>query len=114
MARLPAGDPAPDDGALPREALAGAGARPFGFYVHVPFCASRCGYCDFNTYVPEHRAQQAGFVAAALIELRHARSDPGARPASPGFFGGGPPPLLGPANLARLLHEVAVTFGLAP
>src|SRR6185369_12812557 len=27
-------------------------SRPFGIYVHVPFCASRCGYCDFNTYTP--------------------------------------------------------------
>jgi putative oxygen-independent coproporphyrinogen III oxidase len=44
------GEPVPPDGALPAEALAGAGTRPFGFYVHVPFCATRCGYCDFNTY----------------------------------------------------------------
>ena len=55
MARLPAGDPAPADGALPDAALEGVGTRPFGFYVHVPFCASRCGYCDFNTYVPGER-----------------------------------------------------------
>ena len=71
MARLPAGDPAPADGALPAEALAGVGTRPFGFYVHVPFCASRCGYCDFNTYVPGERgAEQAGgYVGAVLAEI---------------------------------------------
>ena len=50
--RLPDGEPAPRDGALPAAALDGLGARPFGVYLHVPFCASRCGYCDFNTYVP--------------------------------------------------------------
>ncbi|NUT92889.1 MAG: coproporphyrinogen III oxidase, partial [Saccharothrix sp.] len=47
---LPTGDPAPPDGSLPVTALAGLGTRPFGVYVHVPFCATRCGYCDFNTY----------------------------------------------------------------
>ena len=35
---------------LPASALDGVGSRPFGVYVHVPFCATRCGYCDFNTY----------------------------------------------------------------
>ncbi|HEX4701420.1 MAG TPA: coproporphyrinogen III oxidase, partial [Pseudonocardiaceae bacterium] len=49
-ATLPAGDPAPTDGALPASATAGLGDRPFGVYVHVPFCTTRCGYCDFNTY----------------------------------------------------------------
>src|SRR5437867_9953513 len=47
---LPDGDPAPENGALPESALRGVGRRPFGVYVHVPFCATRCGYCDFNTY----------------------------------------------------------------
>ena len=70
MARLPEGDPAPADGALPEYALAGVGTRPFGFYVHVPFCASRCGYCDFNTYVPGERgAERAGYVGAVVAEI---------------------------------------------
>jgi len=60
--RLPDGEPAPADGALPASALAGLGTRPFGIYVHVPFCASRCGYCDFNTYVPGEGVRREGYV----------------------------------------------------
>ena len=87
--------------------------RPFGVYIHVPFCAARCGYCDFNTYVPESDAQQHGFVEAALLELRRARAELGERPARTVFVGGGTPTLLGPDGLLRLLAGVAETFGLA-
>jgi putative oxygen-independent coproporphyrinogen III oxidase len=118
MARLPDGDPAPADGTLPAAALRGLGARAFGVYVHVPFCAARCGYCDFNTYVPGAvDGDWAGrFVAAAEAELRLARRvlGAGAPPAATVFFGGGTPTLLPPAALARLLDAVARTFGLAP
>jgi oxygen-independent coproporphyrinogen-3 oxidase len=87
---------------------------PFGVYIHVPFCAARCGYCDFNTYVPEGRGQQHEFVEAALLELRHARAELGDRPARTVFIGGGTPTLLGVDELLRLLAGVADTFGLAP
>jgi putative oxygen-independent coproporphyrinogen III oxidase len=86
---------------------------PFGIYIHVPFCAARCGYCDFNTYVPDGHAQQHEFVQAALSELRHARAELGDRPASTVFIGGGTPTLLGADGLLALLAGVADTFGLA-
>ena len=39
--------------------------QPFGIYVHVPFCSTRCGYCDFNTYTPaELGGRQSGRLAA--------------------------------------------------
>ena len=64
---LPDGQPAPRDGALPDQALATLGTRPFGIYVHVPFCTSRCGYCDFNTYTPtESGLDRSDYVTAAL------------------------------------------------
>jgi len=87
---------------------------PFGVYIHVPFCASRCGYCDFNTYVPDREDQPSEFVEAALRELRRARSQLGDRMAQTVFVGGGTPTLLGADHLLRLLAGVGDTFGLAP
>jgi oxygen-independent coproporphyrinogen-3 oxidase len=87
--------------------------RPFGIYVHVPFCTARCGYCDFNTYVASSRGVQQGFVEAALMELRMARAQVGERTAHTVFFGGGTPTLLGEQALRRLLDGVSDTFDLA-
>jgi putative oxygen-independent coproporphyrinogen III oxidase len=122
---LPTADPAPDDGSLPAAALAGLGARPFGVYVHVPFCASRCGYCDFNTYTPGELGSAASpqsWLAALRQELAlAARVFAGPGPGSGGgppaadtvFVGGGTPSLLGPSGLAAVLAAVRDTFGLA-
>jgi oxygen-independent coproporphyrinogen-3 oxidase len=93
-------------------------APPFGVYVHVPFCASRCGYCDFNTYVPGTLtgpgADPMGYVEAALAEIRLARRTLGPRQVDTVFVGGGTPTLLAPAQLARLLTEIRDAFGLRP
>ena len=85
---------------------------PLGIYVHVPFCAVRCGYCDFNTYVPGGPDQPVRFVQAALAELRLAARALGERPARTVFFGGGTPTLLGADALVRLLDGVRETVGL--
>jgi oxygen-independent coproporphyrinogen-3 oxidase len=87
---------------------------PFGVYIHVPFCAARCGYCDFNTYVTRNHAVQQKFVEAALLELPMARAEIGERAVTTVFFGGGTPTLLGEQALLRLLDGVSDTFGLAP
>ena len=75
---LPDGEPVPDDGTLPESARAGLGRRPFGIYVHVPFCATRCGYCDFNTYTAAElgggpSASLAPYPALAISEIGFAR-----------------------------------------
>ena len=116
---LPDGEPVPEDGALPSTALAELGRRPLGLYVHVPFCASRCGYCDFNTYLGSELgggALQASYAEAAAAEVRLARAVlGGAAPAvETVFVGGGTPTLLPARELVRLLHVVRDEFGLAP
>jgi len=117
---LPPGDPAPADGSLPESALAELGSRPFGIYVHVPFCTVRCGYCDFNTYTAAELGDQPGasrasYAEAAIAEIRMARAVLGDRdlPVDTVFFGGGTPTLLGAADLAAVLAAVAAEFGLA-
>jgi putative oxygen-independent coproporphyrinogen III oxidase len=118
---LPPGDPAPADGALPESALAELGTRPFGLYVHVPFCTVRCGYCDFNTYTAEELGDAPGasrstYAEAAIAEIRFARQVLGDRdlPVDTVFFGGGTPTLLGAGDLASMLAAVAAEFGLVP
>jgi oxygen-independent coproporphyrinogen-3 oxidase len=86
---------------------------PLGIYIHVPFCAARCGYCDFNTYVPAG-AEPLEFLDAARLELRQARAELGARSVSTVFIGGGTPTLLAAADLVALLEAVDATFGLVP
>jgi putative oxygen-independent coproporphyrinogen III oxidase len=114
---LPDGDPAPFDGGLPRSATDGVGDRPFGAYLHVPFCATRCGYCDFNTYTAVELgggASQATYADTALTEIDLARRVLGSRDVavSTVFVGGGTPTLLPAADLVRLLCRLGDTFGL--
>jgi oxygen-independent coproporphyrinogen-3 oxidase len=119
----PPGDPAPRDGALPAAALASVGQRGLGFYVHVPFCAVRCGYCDFNTYTAAELGPAGGppgasretYAEAAVAEVRLARRVLGDvdRPVDTVFFGGGTPTLLPPDDLVRVLDAIGAEFGLA-
>lgn len=91
--------------------------RPFGLYIHVPFCATRCGYCDFNTYTPAELggANPDGWLAALRTELRLAAAHLGQPPAvETVFVGGGTPSLLGAAGLTAVLDAVREHFTLAP
>jgi putative oxygen-independent coproporphyrinogen III oxidase len=104
---------------LPAASLDGVGSRPFGVYVHVPFCATRCGYCDFNTYTATELgggASAASYADTASLELTLARQVLGDRevPVSTVFFGGGTPTLLPAADLVRVLKRIDDVFGLAP
>jgi len=117
---LPDGEPVPQDGSLPPDAAASAGKNGFAVYVHVPFCASRCGYCDFNTYTASEvrGVKQSDYAGQALVEIAQAREVLAAtggapREVSTVFFGGGTPTLLLVGQLAQLLDGIRDAWGLA-
>ncbi|MGN9775284.1 radical SAM family heme chaperone HemW [Micromonospora sp. H33] len=116
---LPEGETVPADGSLPAAALTSVGARGFGVYVHVPFCASRCGYCDFNTYTAAElgggasREEYADTVLAELALAARVLPDSPPPRVDTVFVGGGTPTLLPADDLARILDAVDRTFGLA-
>ncbi|MEO5317725.1 radical SAM family heme chaperone HemW [Arthrobacter sp. CC3] len=119
---LPLGDPAPSDGLLPAQAADGAAQRGFGLYVHIPFCAVRCGYCDFNTYTATELgggASQDAYASTAIAEVEfaaHALKASGLPDRRMGtvFFGGGTPTLLPAEDLARILTAAVNEWGLEP
>ncbi|WP_086848550.1 radical SAM family heme chaperone HemW [Amycolatopsis kentuckyensis] len=112
-------DPAtPIDPALPETALKGLGGRAFGVYVHVPFCATRCGYCDFNTYTAgelDSGSSPQSWLEGLRRELELAARVLVVPPAADTVFvGGGTPSLLGADGLRSVLDAVRDVFGLAP
>ncbi len=116
-AALPTGDPAPPDGRLPVGALDAGRDRPFGVYVHVPFCQARCGYCDFNTYTASElgtSVSRGSYADTVLLELRLARDVLRGTmpPVSTIFFGGGTPTLLPAEHLGLIVAEIGELFDI--
>ncbi|HIY85984.1 MAG TPA: radical SAM family heme chaperone HemW [Candidatus Yaniella excrementavium] len=94
--------------------------RTFSLYVHVPFCSSRCGYCDFNTYISPDLgpgASHNSYADTAIKELEFAadvmeQSGVQPKPLHSVFFGGGTPTLLQASDLTRILHRAEQLFGI--
>ncbi len=78
-------------------------------YVHWPFCASKCPYCDFNSHVRE-RVDHGRWRGAVLRELRREAGRAGRRPLASIFFGGGTPSLMAPETAAALVSEARALF----
>ena len=85
------------------------------FYVHIPYCIRRCGYCDFNTYTPSELQDGAtleivsnDYIDAVLRELEAAPTDP----VPTIFFGGGTPSLLPAHDLGRVISAIKARNGL--
>jgi len=95
--------------------------RPLSFYIHIPYCVKRCGYCDFNTYTPGELkpgsdiAQVSnGYIDLLIQEGKIARSEvKTTKPIVTIFFGGGTPTLMEPADLGRVLNSLEADFGFA-
>ena len=93
---------------------AGRGTVDGGFavYVHWPFCASKCPYCDFNSHVRHRPVDQARYASALAAELATMASWTGDRRPLSVFFGGGTPSLMEPATVAAVLGAIDDVLGL--
>ena len=96
-------------------------SRPLSFYIHIPYCVKRCGYCDFNTYTPGELKEGSdiaqvsnGYIDLLIQEAKIARAEVKTNePISTIFFGGGTPTLIEPADLGRVLNSIEADFGFA-
>ena len=91
----------------------GAVTEPLALYIHWPFCAAKCPYCDFNSHVRD-RVDEARFRDALRRELAHEAARVGRRALASIFFGGGTPSLMSPGTVAALIEDARALFDAAP
>jgi len=91
------------------------------FYIHIPYCIKRCGYCDFNTYTPAELKVEStlsdvsqGYIDLLIKEIEMAREFSDATYVPTIFFGGGTPSLMEPEDLGRVINAIATKFELSP
>jgi oxygen-independent coproporphyrinogen-3 oxidase len=86
---------------------------PAGIYIHIPFCRSRCSYCDFATGLYESELAEH-YVQAIIRELTSATDFDGPTRADTIYFGGGTPSMLSPDQVERILTAVQRRFAIDP
>lgn len=92
------------------------------FYIHIPYCVKRCGYCDFNTYTPSELKITEGlaqisnsYIDLLLMEMKAAKVQVGQSANVPSiFFGGGTPSLMQPNDIGRVISTIKSEFTLLP
>jgi putative oxygen-independent coproporphyrinogen III oxidase len=88
--------------------------KPFGIYVHWPFCKAKCPYCDFNSHVRHQPVDANGFAESLATELRTLAERTRGRTVTSIFFGGGTPSLMPPQAVALVLDTIAAQWAVAP
>ena len=88
-------------------------AEPLAFYIHWPFCRSKCPYCDFNSHVRDG-VDAARWTRALLADLGYQAEVTPGRQVSSVFFGGGTPSLMPPETVAALLEAVRLHWTATP
>jgi putative oxygen-independent coproporphyrinogen III oxidase len=111
MQRLQSAVAAPIEGAMTDLPPDDAG---FGVYIHWPFCASKCPYCDFNSHVRHHRVDEDRFARAFSRELAWQAALAPGRTVSSIFLGGGTPSLMRPDTVGAILDAIAANWTVAP
>ena len=91
------------------------------FYVHIPYCVRRCGYCDFNTYTPSELSISSdltqtskSYIDLLIREIEFARETSDATSVPSIFFGGGTPTLMSPDDLGRVIQSIRSRFEFTP
>ena len=89
------------------------------FYIHIPYCVKRCGYCDFNTYTPSELKIATGlsevsnsYIDLLLLEIKQAKAQVGSAFVPSIFFGGGTPSLMEPSDIGRVITQIRQEFDL--
>jgi oxygen-independent coproporphyrinogen-3 oxidase len=89
------------------------------FYIHIPYCVKRCGYCDFNTYTPSELKIATGlsevsnsYIDLLLLEIKQAKAQVGSAFVPSIFFGGGTPSLMEPSDIGRVIDQIKKEFVL--
>ncbi|MBI3418806.1 MAG: coproporphyrinogen III oxidase [Proteobacteria bacterium] len=90
--------------------LSPSAPQPLSLYIHWPFCASKCPYCDFNSHVREN-IDEAAWLKAYLSEMEHWAARLGPRCLSTVFFGGGTPSLMNPKTVEKIIDKAVGLFG---
>ena len=83
--------------------------KRLGIYVHVPFCISKCAYCDFNSFVPKSELITADYVDAVISHMEDYREAGKGYVADSVYIGGGTPTALPQKELKKLLTAVITT-----
>ena len=86
-----------------------ASNEPFGVYVHIPFCASKCDYCAFATWTDRHHLTDA-YLDALVVDIERAVAE-GMPTAATVFVGGGTPSMVDPVALGRVLDAIPTVDG---
>ena len=102
-----------------RRRLSADVSESLSFYIHIPYCIKRCGYCDFNTYTPKElqgtdvSSVSSRYIDAALAEIEMAAATIGGAKVPTIFFGGGTPSLMPAHDLSRVISAIGNRFELA-
>ncbi len=91
-----------------------AALPPLTLYVHIPWCLSKCPYCDFNSHALRGDLPEAEYLAALTRDLEHALPQVWGRPVESVFFGGGTPSLLSAEGVDALLAALRARLQLRP
>ena len=88
------------------------GQNSLGLYIHIPFCAAKCNYCDFPSQAGQ-MALRAPYVETMVAEIAARGQELGHPAVDTGYIGGGTPSLLQPEQMSEVIEAVRAHFRLS-